>query len=165
VIVDGNDPEDERRVSLAHEVGHFLLDYLHPREVALKVLGDAIREVLDGVRAPTLEERLTGVLRGVELGVYAHLMGRSATGEASRLEILKAEDRADGFALELLAPRQAVFERLQSRRIPRRKGAALRAVTSLLVEEFGLPRGTGERYGRSIITSRTMARSFREWLG
>jgi len=165
VILDGSDPEDERRVSLAHECSHFLVDYLHPRQKALEVLGEAGREVLDGLRSPTLEERLAGVLRGVGLGVYTHLMERSGEGEVNRLEVLDAEDRAEGIALELLAPRRAVLERLEARRIRWREDEAVGAATETLVGEFGLPPSIAREYAGSLVLSRRSTRNFREWLG
>lgn len=165
VVLDGSDPEDERRLSLAHEAAHFLVDYVHPRHKALEALGEAGREVLDGLRPPTLEERLMGVLRGVEVGVYTHLMGRSAAGEVNRLEVLAAEDRAGRIALELLAPRQSVLARLEARAIRWHESSAVSAATEVLVKEFGLPQAIAEEYGRSLVLSRRSTRSFREWLG
>ncbi|MDQ3775288.1 MAG: hypothetical protein M3461_13525 [Pseudomonadota bacterium] len=164
VVLEGSDPEGERRVSLAHEASHFLVDYVHPRQKALEALGEAGREVLDGLRLPTLEERLTGLLRGVEVGVYTHLMERSALGEVNHLDVLAAEDRADRIALELLAPRQTVLERLEAKRI-RREHSAATAATEILVEDFGLPLAIAQEYGRSLVLSRRSTRGFREWLG
>lgn len=165
VVLDGSDPDDERRVSLAHEVSHFLVDYLHPRQKALDVLGETGREVLDGLRPPTLEERLTGVLQGVEFGFYTQLMERSAGGEVNRLEVLEAEDRADRVALELLAPTETVLEWLEVGGIRWREDAAIVAATRILTEEFGLPLRVAEQYGKSLVLSRRQPRSFQEWLG
>ena len=41
VVLEGSDPEEERRVSLAHEASHFLVDYVYPRQKALEALGEA----------------------------------------------------------------------------------------------------------------------------
>lgn len=165
VVLDGSDPEDERRLSLAHEVSHFLVDYLHPRQTAIDLLGERGREVLDGLRLPTLEERLVGVLRGVELGVYTHLMERTGTGDVCRPEILEAEDRADRIALELLAPQQTVLKRLSATGIGWRDEKAPPAAAKILEQEFGLPTTTARRYGRALVLARRSARTFREWLG
>ena len=70
VFVDGADPYDEQRLSLAHEIAHYLRDYWIPRERALAALGDDIADVLDGRRQPSTEERLAGVLRGVRVGRF-----------------------------------------------------------------------------------------------
>lgn len=165
IVLDGTDAEDEQRISLAHECSHFLMDYWHPRHKALRLLGEGATDVLDGLRAPTVEERLRGVLRGVQLGVYAHLVVRSISGEIEHLEALGAEDRADRLALELLAPRQVVIRRLGSAVTSGRADGALQAATEILMDEFGLPRSIAEQYGRSILAVRRAARSFREWLG
>src|SRR5262249_6861344 len=111
VFLDGSDSDDERRFSLAHEVAHFLYDYLDPRKRALCALGDPISEVLDGRRVPRPEERLSALLRDVELGIYAHWMERSPDGAVTTAAVLAGEDRADRLALELLAPSRHVLER------------------------------------------------------
>src|SRR6266850_5615660 len=36
VFLDGTDPHDEQHFSLAHEVAHFLYDYLRPRTLAIR---------------------------------------------------------------------------------------------------------------------------------
>ena len=63
VFLDGCDESDEQRLSLAHELAHYIRDYLEPREKALQFLGDRIADVLDGIRLPTPEERLSGILK------------------------------------------------------------------------------------------------------
>lgn len=165
VLLDGGDPDDERRFSLAHEIAHFILDYLHPRQKAVEALGEAAREVIDGHRAATLEERLTGVLRGIELGVYTHLMGRSSIGEIERIETLEAEDRADRVALELLAPRPEVLAMLRPRRVRWTGNRAFHVVEGVLRQDFGLPAGAAASYGKVLIIGRRSSRTFREWLG
>ena len=52
VFLDGADPPDQMRFSLAHEMAHFLLDHLAPRRLALATLGNSILDVLDGRRQP-----------------------------------------------------------------------------------------------------------------
>ena len=161
VFLDGSDPDEERRFSLAHEVAHFVKDHLHPREQALAAFGESIREVLDGLRPPAPEERLTAVFRGLELGVYAHWMERTAEGTIGRARILEAEDDADRLALELLAPAGVVNARLTALSEP--PGSA--AVTRLLITEFGLPSTPARSYGAWLFARRQASRSFREWLG
>jgi hypothetical protein len=50
VFMDGADPEDEQRPSLAHELAHFLRHYWQPRRAACHTFGNQIMEVLDGPR-------------------------------------------------------------------------------------------------------------------
>jgi uncharacterized protein DUF955 len=160
VFLDGSDSDDERRFSLGHEVAHFLCDYLDPRERALEALGDSIRDVLDGHRSPAPEERLTALLRDVELGLYVHWMDRRPDGAVARATILEGEDRADRLALELLAPRSTVMFHLDTGR-----PTTINRLTSLLRSEFGLPADPAERYAAMLLVHRQAARSFREWLG
>lgn len=166
VLLEGSDPADERRMSLAHEVVHFLLDYLNPREDALRVLGEGARAVLDGVRTPTADERLAGVLRGLHVGTYTHLMERSDAGTVDRLAVVESEDRADRLALELLAPRQAVLVRLASEQPSTRGsgGAAVEAAQAVLMRDFGLPRVPARRYA-AVVVAGAGPTSFRTWLG
>lgn len=164
VFVDGSDPADERRLSLAHEIAHFLWDYLDPRRRALEALGERILPVLDGDRAPSIGEQVDGVLRGVALGTFQHLMERTASGSISQIAVLEAEDRADRLALELLAPRRIVVDRLMSRGMQWREPAAFAVAEALLVQDFGLPAPVAKHYGRLLVTGCRGPRSFREWL-
>jgi hypothetical protein len=165
VFLDGTDSDDELRLSLAHEVSHFVCDYLEPRMSAVAVLGAAAREILDGVRAPTPTERLTGLFGGVSLGGYTSLMERSPDGDVARLDILDSEDRADRLALELLAPRATVLARLEAQGVQWREPSAVDVAGDLLRREFGLPDSAATQYGRMLVMSQRPARSFREWLG
>jgi hypothetical protein len=127
-FLDSNDDEAERRFSLAHELAHFLRDYLDPREAVAACLGSAALEVLDGLRPPTADERLHAVLRGVAVGPFAHLLRRDDGGRPLTPAERDAESAADRLAFELLAPAAEV-------------GAAANRVelASRLAGEFGLP--------------------------
>jgi hypothetical protein len=165
IFLDGSDHDDERRFSLAHEVAHFLCDYLEPREKALRAIGEAGRDVLDGRRPATPEERLTGILRGVKVGTYTHLMDRSTSGEVNHIQVIEAEDRADRLALELLAPRSTVLSRLKTRRVDCGQTYAFDIARETLMQEFGLPAAVAQGYGRMLVMDRSVARTFRSWLG
>ncbi|MFY9822776.1 MAG: ImmA/IrrE family metallo-endopeptidase [Thermoanaerobaculia bacterium] len=164
IFLDGADPPDVQRFALAHEIAHFLIDYLGQRQRALERLGERILAVLDGCRPATKEERLSGVLRGVALGTFTHLMDRSAAGDVERLEVLAAEDRADRVALELLAPHRVVVDRLKALGVRWRDPSAVLTVEEFLVQEFGLPVATARSYGRLLIMSRRSPCSFQEWM-
>lgn len=161
VFLDGSDPDDERRFTLAHEVAHFLSDYLAPRDRALQAFGESIRDVLDGRRRPAPEERLSALLRDVALGLYTHWMDRRPDGAIGWAQILEAEHRADRLALELLAPRRVVTARLQG------LGAdpAVDVVTGILCGEFGLPFAPANAYAAMLCTQLRASRSFRDWMG
>ena len=165
VILDGTDPEADCRFSLAHEVAHFLLDYLHPRERASEALGPSCVDVLDGLRVATVEERFAGILKGVTLDTHVHLLERSAAGQIDRMSVLDAEDRSDRLALELLAPRNIVLQRLEAAGIRWQATSALRRTEELLIDDFGLPSGIAENYARFLVSARRSSSTFREWLG
>jgi hypothetical protein len=126
VFLDGDDPPDEQRYSLAHEVAHFLAHYLEPRRRVLHSLGSAMVEVLDRARAPTMPERLSAALRDVPLEPYRHAMGRTPQGRTAHVRTGEMEAEADLLALELLVP---AFE--LRRRAQRRSGD--------LAAEYGIP--------------------------
>ena len=165
IFLDGSDADDERRFSLAHEMAHFILDYLEPREKVLEFLGDAGQEVLDGRRPPTTEERLRGVLQGVHLTTFLHLMERTPAGGVERLQILTAEDRADWLALELLAPKETVLARLADNHTNWRSVTVQTLVRETLRQEFGLPETVAEHYGQMLVMQQQQPTSFRQWLG
>jgi hypothetical protein len=166
VFMEGSDPADERRMSLAHETSHFFSDCLAPRERAIKILGEGVKDVLDGQRPATAEERISGVLRGVRLGPYTHLIERTVAGDVTRVEIVESEDRADRLALELLAPRRELLTRLASE-LPVNCNARIAAEVAevVLIRDFGLPRVAARRYAQMVVGRSVTARSFREWLG
>ena len=165
VFLDGSDPDDERRFSLAHELAHFILDYLEPREKVQDFLGNAAHEILDGKRPPTAEERLRGVLHGEQLITYLHLMERTSTGMVERFQVLEAEDRADRLALELLAPKETVLARLADQGVDWRSATVHTLVRETLRQEFGLPETVAEHYGQMLVMQQQQPASFRQWLG
>lgn len=155
IIVDGRDPENERRFTIAHETAHFMLDYLEPRERALAKFGPHIAAVMDGERAPSVTERLDAILREVPLGVHAHLAERGADNMMT-CDAERAELAADRLAFELLAPRQVVRTRC-----PRSVSSIVRFV-QILVEDFGFPPQPARCYAQLLAAERET--SFREWL-
>lgn len=109
IFADGGQSTPEFRFTVAHEVAHFLQHYLRPREAAHSALGDSILPVLDGERAATATERLSGILRGVPLRTYQHLLDRDRGGSHdNRVGFLESE--ADFIAMELLAPTAHVIQ-------------------------------------------------------
>lgn len=165
VLLDGNDPEDERRFSLAHEVAHFLLDYLLPRRRAIERLGACIVEVLDGRRPATAQERVDALLGDVPVGTHTHLLERTASGTIGRAGIMGVESRADRLALELLAPEAEVRRRVPDVGRLRVFGQAVGHTTNVLRDAFGLPPRIAEGYGTSLCRSWYGGPSFGEWLG
>jgi hypothetical protein len=148
VFLDGTDPEQEQRFSLAHELAHFLRHYWQPRRHAARRLGPQVLEVFDGLRPPTTPERLHAALAGVPLGFHWHLMERNAPEDAIAL----AEQDADRLAYELLAPADLVC------------GHATLAeafanpdqLATLLQNFFGLPRAQAAAYSQILVPAPVM---------
>ena len=136
LFVAADDPEDERRHTLAHELAHFLRHYRQPRRRCATLMGEGILGVLDGDRPPTPAEAIHAALRGVPLGPHVQLIGRTA--------VHAAEAEADRLACELLAPAAAVRSRL-----PPNFGTG--DVERELTTTFGLPAGLARLYARDFV--------------
>ncbi|HJZ59222.1 MAG TPA: ImmA/IrrE family metallo-endopeptidase [Gemmataceae bacterium] len=122
-FVEATDDPAERRFSLAHELAHFLRDYWRPRETAVARLGPTVRDVLDGYRMATPEERLHALLRNAPVGPFAHLLRRDESGRPLSFAERQSESAADRLAFELLAPAVAIGEIRERARIqPMSKG-------------------------------------------
>jgi hypothetical protein len=165
VLLDGTDPDDERRFSLAHEAAHFMLDYLGPRQRAAARLGVSALDIMDGLRPPTIDERIDALLAGGPLGVHTHLLERRADGGIGCDVIAGAEGRADRLAMELLAPKHEVRRRLAHLVRPAGREAADMLVSHMLVTDFGLPGAIADVYGRHVAGSWYGGRTIRDWLG
>lgn len=150
IFVDSLDEEAEQRYTLAHETAHFLLDYLHPRQKALNTFGERILPVLNGDRPPTEGERIDAILSSVRLETYSDLMPRSPHGGLDQSYILRAEQRADRLALELLAPsEQALSELLPLS--PQTPDEQLQAAILLLTSTYGLPLSVAKKYSAVLL--------------
>jgi hypothetical protein len=139
-FLDSRDDPAEKAFSLAHELAHFLRDYLHPREIAAKRLGKTALEVLDGKRPATPDERLHAILHNVRLGAFTHLLKRDDSGRSLTPVEWDAEIAADRLAFELLAPADDVGESADRGELARR-----------LVQVFGLPPLAAERYAAILM--------------
>ena len=139
-FIDACDDPAERAFSLAHELSHFLRDYLRPRETVAARLGQAALEVLDGMRPPTPAERFHAVLRGVSVGPFAHLLRRDESGHPLTPTEREAEAAADRLAFELLAPVAAVGA------LTDRDALVMR-----LQAVFGLPPAPAARYAAILL--------------
>ena len=159
IFIDEADPEDERRFSIAHEIGHFIIDYLLVREMAISKFGNRITEVFDGLRQPSVPERVHAVLAGASLGVYTNLMER---GETKDLDLWEIEDRADRVALALLAPPEEVLSESDTSLL--RFQQRLEGMVSVLHEHFGLPASVANPYAWSLLESIGRGQSWVETL-
>jgi len=135
IFVCGADDPDEQRLTLAHDIAHFLVDYWWPRLLVIDAMGSSIVHVLDGHRPARPDERASAILSRVRLGPHWHLLPRHEADPDSDPHIACVEDRADDLGRELVAPRSRVQHMLRA--LPRRfdPEAACRA----LGEFFGVP--------------------------
>jgi hypothetical protein len=164
LLVDAADDRRQRRVTVAHELGHFLIEIHEPRRRVVRTLGDESLAVLDGIRPATFEEQLNAVLAGTPLGVHVHLMTREEDGSIACARIAAAECAADDFALELLAPRSSVCAEvlaLAGRPLQERWAS----VTGILIQRFDLPPIIAGGYAKHLVHDLTGGESVRERLG
>lgn len=145
LFIDRSDDPDQRRVTLAHEIGHFVIDYLLPREDVARRRPDLLA-VLDGERAPTSAERFDALLADVPVGFHTHLLERDTHGGHLSSATAQVEDRAERLALELLAPMRSVL----------RETATAADSQAVLRERFGLPAGVATRYANHIARLRPL---------
>jgi hypothetical protein len=138
IFVDSDLDEPERLVSVAHESGHFMTDYLMVRS-DVEASAPHLVEVLDGLREPTEDDFIAAVLNRLPLGVHTHLLARSDLGEYASAETERSEERATRVAWELLAPQARVEERVSQLGNPFE-------LTSVLRKEFGLPVAAARAY-------------------
>lgn len=162
IFVDSQDAADERRFTLAHELAHFLLDYQEPRQRSVAILGADILPVLDGLRQPTLEERVHAVLSEISLGVMSHFMERPESGLPTG-PILDSEDLADRLALELLAPADPLYDLMSQPTTPRGYTARLAFLRAYLQHQHGLPEAIAAAYTR-LLLAQLGEPTFRDWL-
>ncbi|MFQ3649151.1 MAG: ImmA/IrrE family metallo-endopeptidase [Gemmataceae bacterium] len=125
IFLDSEDPLEERRFSLAHELAHFLR---HEWQRSQR------RGALDDLTS--LGDRLLGILRGLECDSFAHMLARFPDGIPPAVARLEAE--ADTLAVELLAPEQEV------RQLSYDATSAQKVYRDL----FGLPEGIAARQAK-----------------
>ncbi len=164
IFVEANDPPDERRFTIAHELAHYLLDYYDPRHRVVQAAGRGALAVLDGLRPPTVEERLHVILAAAPLEVFTYFVERLPDGSPPSARIARSERDADLLAFELLAPRAEVYARLTLPDLPSRWGNRLATLTRLLATDFGLPVQAARRYAAHLAEALWGGPGFRDWL-
>lgn len=110
IFVDGSDPLNEIRFSIAHETAHFLIDYWFPRQKAKKFFGNNILDVLDGFRPPEINENLSSLLSYIPIGYHKDVIERENQNDEQAFRTWKIESRADRLAYSLLAPQREVMK-------------------------------------------------------
>ena len=98
VFLDASLDEADRRRALAHELGHFLLDYLEPRRQVIDQSPDLL-EVIDGRRDGTRSDRARASLQRVPIGIHTHRL----SAERGDQDLEPGGSAASRFAREFLA--------------------------------------------------------------
>jgi Zn-dependent peptidase ImmA (M78 family) len=151
IFVDGTDPDDERRFTLAHEIAHFMVDYWAIREMALRKFGADIADVIDGERLPTPAERVHAILGSIPIGMHSDLMDRDQTAEHMGTHVWGIENRADKIALALLAPPAIILAEARGFQGPFER--QVEETIAMLGGQFGIPRIVAESYARSLLNA------------
>lgn len=151
IFLDRADPDDELRFTIAHEVGHFMVDYWLLRETAIAKFGPQIIEVFDGQRPPSITERVHALLASSALGVYTQLMERHQASGPAQTEVWEIEDRADRVALALLAPPEEVLS--EANTSADTFAQRQEEMTNVLRGRFDLPEAVAAAYATSLLTS------------
>jgi hypothetical protein len=139
VFCDGAFGVAERRFTIAHELGHFILGYSEPRG---RVMRDApeLLEVVDGIRSATSADRARAALARVPIGIHTHVFDDDVSAPSDLTVAGLAEDEASRFALELLAPWDetlAAAREVTAASAPYRK--ILERSAELMIGHFGIP--------------------------
>ena len=137
-----------------------MLHHLDPRDRAAAIIGESVIEVLDGHRPPTPNERLTGILRGLDIGAYMHAIERDVDGRISSGCVAQMETEADMLALELVAPMKEVRKRLNNSYKQRNRDH----ISSILEDEFGIPSRAAAAWAQLIDARYRRKVSFSGWL-
>jgi hypothetical protein len=147
VFVDGTDSLNELRFTVAHETAHFLIDYWQPRNKSSRKYGPSILEVFDGLREPSIDERVYSIINGTPIGLFTDMMERKSQNELN--ETWQVENQADKVALALLAPPEAVYKVVDSSR--RSFTERKQDIESALISTFGLTESVASSYGADLL--------------
>jgi Zn-dependent peptidase ImmA (M78 family) len=164
IFVDSNANGSEKLFTIGHEIGHFIRDYLFPRKKAFTVFGKSIEDVLNGVREPTAEERVRGILSNVNVNFYTDLLLRDENNQIVNDDTNVSEIMADAIALELIAPHRMVLEK--SKVISNRHLRQYIETETLrsLIEYFNLPEKIAYIYSMRIAQYFQKQETVKDWL-
>ena len=141
LFVDATDDPAERRVTVAHEAAHFVVDYWLPR-LELADRAPHLLAVIDGLRQANDADHVDALIARAPLGVQTHLFERDAAGAMLTPEVKQLEQRAAQIAWEVLAPQAVITQHVCD-------PDPFALVRSLEVD-FGLPRTTAREYAQHL---------------
>ena len=166
LLVDSRDPEDERRWAMAHELGHFLLEYHDPWEQVHRRLGSEAAKALDhpqGLRRLEARRRLAAILDGLPMRLDFSLMRRDPQGGYSCQFTAEAEHCADVLAWELLAPARELKERV-SEFLDGPTARLKRELMTVAVNTYKVPLWAARPHVERLVRRWTGGTTLREWL-
>jgi hypothetical protein len=155
MFVNGTDGEDERRFTIAHEASHFIMDYKIPREKAIQKMGTSIQDVLDGTREATMEEQVDGLINGISVRSFIHLLEKEGDGSFESVEIFDVENKADMLAIELLAPHLEVIKATLNGQQKMSFSLFDQYCLDILVSKYKLPIPIAKQYSKRLAYSVT----------
>ncbi|MXV14343.1 ImmA/IrrE family metallo-endopeptidase [Hufsiella ginkgonis] len=150
IFSDGGDDERERRYTIAHEISHFILDYKIPREKIINKLGASISDVIDGIRPPTDEEIVKGIVHGLNVKPFTHLLEKKGDGSFLNSDVYNSENAADELAIELIAPASRVVADILQGNKPSSFGAFSDRCRLVLENRYKLPGLIANDYARLL---------------
>ncbi len=164
IFLDGTANPPERRFTLAHELSHYLRDFVYPLNLAIAKLGPEVSDLFYGLREPSPEERIEALLAGVSLHVQVHLMERGSDNAIIDTHIAIAESEADWLAYELLAPFKDVLRYASAAPGRLSTDEISEIALPLLASVFGLPIQAAERYANRLAFHFGRRLTVTEWL-
>lgn len=164
IFINGTDSEEERLYTIAHETSHFILDYKIPRDKAIRKIGNGIKNVIDGLREATIDEQINGILSGIQVRPFTHLLEKEGNGSFENIKIFDAENNADALAIELLAPHTEVIKStLTGRKIT--FSLFDQRCFNILITKYKLPEPIAEQYSKRLAYAVTGGPSIMNKLG
>lgn len=165
VLIDSADPDDERHFTLAHELAHFLLDCWEHRLHVINIMGEGIIPALDGLRPFTPFERMDATLSSLSLGYYVDIFERTPKIAYTSQATMRAEERANRLALELLAPAREASNIVSGILGTSKKsyGKAHKECKARLCQRYGLPVEQADTYATLLLKSSGRSPSIRDW--
>jgi hypothetical protein len=150
IFLNGTDSEEERRYTIAHEASHFMLDYLMPRNKAIKKIGCQIEDVLNGSRNATEVELIDSLIKAVHVKPFTHLLEKHGDGSFESLKIFASEINADALALELLAPYHSVVKETTTGRKKVSFYEFEHRCLKILIDKYKLPSSIAKQYSTEL---------------
>ena len=150
IFVDSEDLEAEQRFTIAHEVSHFLIDHKIPRQKIISRFGDRLEKIMDGELPLKRSDELFALIKGADIHQRTRSIENDGDGSFRSWINFIAENEADGLALELLAPQQAVVSEILSGKKSLPHQVFTVRCRKLLEQRYGLPTHVAQQYAAEL---------------